>query len=72
MALENINAQGRVGNFSIWDGTIEHHLYVVSLLNATLVTPATNEHAVLDALLEIADGSITIAVAMPRTCNCPR
>ena len=38
---------------------IERALYAISLLRSTLLVASPNEHAVLEALLEIADSSMT-------------
>jgi uncharacterized alpha-E superfamily protein len=58
VAMENMT-RGPGWQFLDMGRRIERGLHVIALLSSTLCVPAPNEHAVLDALLEIADSSMT-------------
>jgi uncharacterized circularly permuted ATP-grasp superfamily protein/uncharacterized alpha-E superfamily protein len=58
VAMENMT-RGPGWQFLELGRRIERALYVISLLRSTLFVAMTNEHALLEALLEIGDSSMT-------------
>jgi uncharacterized alpha-E superfamily protein len=58
VAIENMT-RGPGWQFLDLGRRIERALCMISLLRSTLAAPAANEHMVLEALLEIADSSMT-------------